>query len=113
MITFTELLESFAFNEEGRLPNAIDPTALLSGIDIVGFEITTNRDTYVVALDDDIEYVEETDDWFSLCEGIDANVFITEAGLVLLSFYPVIDGKIDTTDSRMESIACFTKQLKK
>lgn len=113
MITHTELLESFAFNEEGRLPNAIDPTALLSGDKIIGFYITTNKEEYATLLDDHIEYVEETDDWFSLCEGIDANVFITEAGLVLLSFYPVIDGKIDTTDSRMESIACFTKQLKK
>lgn len=119
-VSFNELLDAYGLDDNGNVVNGIDPVAYIDGDDnIIMVDIFTLKGHYNFVVDttdnDPLVWVEDSGDcdyWDAFGVDVDINIYSCDGGMVSVSFYPVVDGKIDTTDTRLEGISCFVERLK-
>jgi hypothetical protein len=112
-VTFDELLKAYGFDDSGKLQNGLDPLVYVDKDDnIVLLDVFTLEGMYNhrVEADDELKLIHDEsgdcDYWNVFGEDVDVNIYSADNGYVAVSFYPVVDGKVDTTDTRLEGIRC-------
>jgi len=120
-VSFNELMDAYGLDANGNLVNGIDPIAYIDSDDnIVKIDFFTLNGSYSFAVDttdnDPLVYSYEDegdcDYWDALGVDVDINIYSYDGGMVSVSFYPVVDGQINTDDTRLEGISCFVERLK-
>ena len=120
-VSFNELLDAYGIDQNGNVVNGIDPVAYIDDdnnifmVDIFtlkghyNFVVdTTDTDPLVYAYEDE----GDCDYWDAFGVDVDINIYSRDGGMVSVSFYPVVDGDVDTADTRLEGISCFVERLK-
>lgn len=115
---FEELLDAYGLGADGEVQNGIDPVAYIDGDDnIVLLDCFTLKGHYnhVVDATDELKVVDEgdCDYWNEFADDVDINIYSCDNGVVKVSFYPVVDGNINTNDTRLEGIRCDVERLRK
>lgn len=119
-VSYSELMDAYGLDQDGNLVNGIDPVAYIDDDNnIVMVDIFTLKGHYNFVVDtsdaDPLVWAEDSGDcdyWDAFGVDVDINIYSREGGIVSVSFYPVVDGDVDTSDTRLESISCFVERLK-
>ena len=119
-VSFNELMDAYGLDAKGNLVKGIDPVAYIDSDDnIVKIDFFTLKGSYSFAVDttnnDPLVWIEDSGDcdyWDALGVDVDINIYSYDGGMVSVSFYPVVDGQINTDDTRLEGISCFVERLK-
>ena len=113
-VSFNELLDAYGIDQNGNVVNGIDPVAYIDDDNnIVMVDIFTLKGHYNFVVDLVYTYEDgDCDYWGAFGVDVDINIYHRDGGMISVSFYPVVDGNVDTTDTRLEGISCFVERLK-